>query len=379
MSHFDITKAQPTAWSILSRSFQAGRVASTYLFCGHEGVGHWPLAITFAALMNCEHPVQTDDPEQPVQPCRQCRNCRMVFGLNFEGLYIAVPVPPSPRKKFEDIIEFTNEVVEAKREDPFHRIVSTASTTLPIDMAREIASHLSRKPTVGITRVVLFYQMEKMRVASADALLKLIEEPPPGTVLILTTERPEMLLPTIQSRSQIIRLTRIPEPMIEEYLVSTYEISEKRARLVSRLSEGVMSKAVELAGEEDDETISRRAVAMLLFKSLFKESGAGVISRELDMVNTNNRDEVRDLLLMWQSLIRDCHYFAATGAEEGLTNVDFIPEIKQLSSYFSNLALAGALVDHIKNTLADFARNVHIQTALAALTLKLQMSVKAAG
>ncbi|MGD8922944.1 MAG: hypothetical protein PVH24_06815, partial [Candidatus Zixiibacteriota bacterium] len=93
----------------------------------------------------------------------------------------------------------------------------------------------------------------------------------------------------------------------------------------------------------------------------------------------NNRDEVRDLLLLWQSLIRDCHYFAASGEEEGLTNVDFIPEIKQLSSYFSNLALAGALVDHIKNTLADFARNVHIQTALAALTLKLQMSVKAAG
>jgi hypothetical protein len=140
-----------------------------------------------------------------------------------------------------------------------------------------------------------------------------------------------------------------------------------------------MSRAIELAGEEDDETISRRAVAMLLFKSLFKEGGAGVISREFDMVDTNNRDEVRDLLLLWQSLIRDCHYFAASGEEEGLTNVDFIPEIKQLSSYFSNLALAGALVDHIKNTLADFARNVHIQTALAALTLKLQMSVKAAG
>ena len=368
---------QPNAWSILSRSFKSGRVSSTYLFTGEEGLGHWPLAIEFAALLNCLDPQETGDTDAPVRPCRECRHCRTVYELNFEGLQLVVPVPP--HKKLDDAIDLTSEIIAEKKMEPFKRLTSAANTSIPIDMAREVSKRLSRKSSDGITRVVLFYQMERMRASSADALLKLIEEPPPDTVLILTAERPEMLLPTIQSRAQKIRLRRLPDSLVSEYLVEKYGLSGVRATLIARLSQGVPGRAIDLTDSEDEDSTSRRAVGMLLFKSLFKEPGWSVLSQMQDMVNLGNRGEVADMLHLWQLLLRDGHYYAVTGEESGLINVDFAPELKQISPALADPQRVGQMVQSIKNTLADSARNVHIQTALAALSLKLISIVRTAG
>ena len=288
-----------------------------------------------------------------------------------------VPVPP--HKKLEEAIDSTSETIAEKKAEPFKRLTSAANVSIPIDMAREVAKRLSRKSSDGITRIVLFYQMEKMRTSSADALLKLIEEPPPDTVLILTAERPEMLLPTIQSRSQKVRLRRLPDSLIAEYLVEKYELSQTRATLIARLSQGVPGRAIDLTDTEDEDSTSRRAVGMLLFKSLFRDPGWSVISQMQDMVNLSNRGEVTEMLNLWQLLLRDAHYYAATGEESELVNVDFAPELKQLSPALSDPQIAGQMVQSIKNTLADSARNVHIQTALAALSLKLIAIVRTAG
>jgi DNA polymerase-3 subunit delta' len=332
--------------------------------------------VTFAALLNCLDPQYTGEADRPVQPCRKCRHCRAIFDLAFEGLFLAVPIPP--HKNMDEAIDLTNQLVAEKKKEPFRIPTSSANMSIPIDVAREIARRLSRKAGDGITRVVLFYQMEKMRTQSADALLKLIEEPPPDTVLLLTAERAEMLLPTIRSRSQIINLRRLPEPIITDYLKENYGLSDSRATLLSRLSDGVMGRAVELAGSDDEDHLSRRAVGMLLFKSLFNEPGPNVISLVTEMVNVNNRGEAEELLRLWLSLIRDCHYYTATGADTDLINIDFTAELKQLSQRLGEVRLADAMVGIIKNTLADFRRNVHIQTALAALSLKLKAAVAAA-
>lgn len=375
MNHFDIYKAQSKAWSILSRSFQTGRVASTYLFHGKEGLGQWPLAVSFTALLNCLEPVKTSDENHPFYPCGSCRNCRNVFALNFEGQFFVAPVGPS--KKFSDVIDMTNEFLEVKRAEPL-RLTSAATTlNVPIDMARDVKKKLSLRGGEGITRVALFYRMELMRTASADALLKLIEEPPPDTVIILTADRPESLLPTIQSRSQCIRMDRVPPELIADYLKDNYGVADKKALLLARISEGLPGRAVEMAeaGEEDDS--SSRAIGFLLYKSLFIEKAPGAVALITELVNDRNRSEAEELLRLWQSLIRDCAYYAVSNDKEGLVNIDFTAEIPRLAGYFTDSALAAKLTADIKNTLADFKVNVHIQAALAALAIKLANKINA--
>ncbi len=375
MNHFEITRAQAKAWSILARSFSSQRVASTYLFYGREGLGDWSLAVEFAALLNCSKPAP--DAEEPAicYPCGECPACRSIRNLNHESLHFVVPIPK--HKKDDEAIDLTNEILEQKRKEPLRLLDSTAATNIPIGLAREVRKNLSRRAGEGMTRVVVFYQMEKMRTSSADALLKLIEEPPPNTVIILTASRPEALLPTLQSRSQKIRLERPPEQMTIDYLQSAYDLSETQARLATRISGGVPGVALELAGQVDSEESGRRGVGLLLFKSLFAERGARVVSQMIELINFTDRGEVEDILRLWQSLIRDCACHATTGDEDDLVNVDYTPEIKRLSPRFGDSSVASQMTEEIKNTLADLKLNVHIQAALVALALKLRCAVEA--
>ncbi len=375
MNHFDITQAQPKVWSILSRSFSNKRTASTYLFHGREGLGQWPLAISFAALLNCLKPVKAEETGL-IFPCGKCRPCRSIYALNFEGLHFALPI--SSHKNSDEMIDLTNELLEQKRQEPFKLFLSAQAVTIPIAMAREIKRTLTRKAPKGIRRVVLFYRMEKMKASSADALLKLIEEPPGDTVIILTADRPEALLPTIQSRAQKIRFDRVPEAVAAGYLMSNCGVKENRARLVVRICEGNVGQALEMVSSDEEDDGSSRAVGQLLFRSLFTEPKPEVVALITELIKDRDRGAAESLLGLWQSLIRDCAYYADTGDGDDLVNIDFAEELKRLARFFEKSRLAAAMTDNIKKALADLQVNVHIHISLVALVLKLRSHMPAA-
>lgn len=361
---------------ILSRSFERGRKAGTYLLFGPEGTGRWLLAVSFTALLNCDKPVRLDGDETVLAPCGECRNCRNIFALGFEGLYIAVPIPPHENKP-EKAVDLTNEVIEIKRHEPFAIIKAEASTLIPISMTRFIGQQLSRKSSEGIKRVVVIYRMEKMLPTVADALLKMIEEPPMDTTIILITGNPDSLLPTIQSRSQRIKVSPLSNDVIENYLIERHKLSDNRAKLLARIAEGSIGRAVDAIEGSDDEA-SQRGVALLLFKSLFLDNGADTLAAMSEVLNPKDRGEAEELLRLWQLLIRDCAGVAVSGEDEDVVNVDFGPDIKKLSGYFRASALAACMTSDIKNTLADLRLNVHIQGALMALALRLKAHITAA-
>jgi DNA polymerase III delta prime subunit len=393
-NRFDIARGQIRAWTILARAHATGRVASTYLFYGPEGVGAWALAVEFAALLNCEAPLGSPDQPETRRPCGECRTCRSVFGLNFEGLHILAPIPPykvsvsegdgvdggAPvvsSRKDRDVFDLTNDAIEQKRREPFSLLDRTRSISIPIELARKIKKHLAISGQAGITRVVLFYQMESMRLASADALLKMIEEPPAGTVILLTAVRPESLLPTILSRAQKIRLERLPEPMIVEYLKERYSVSEKTALQLSRVSERSLGRAIASALAVDGEEADPRPVALMMFKTLLAEPVTEVAAQMSELLDFKDRGAAENLIRLWQSFVRDCAYLSGTSDETNLVNVDFQVEIRDLSPRFSDPAVVERIVNTTKNTLADLALNVHIQPALVAMALKLKADLEA--
>lgn len=373
MTPFDISKLQSKAWANLAKSYESGRVAGTYLFHGREGVGRWALAISLAALLNCEKPNRSDGEKAPLLPCGRCRACRNIFSLNFEGFYFALPIPP--HKSFDEAIELTTEVLSLKRAEPFKILAPSANTNIPIAVARDIKKRLSRKASAGTVRLVLFYQMEKMLPASADALLKLIEEPPDNTVIVLIARRPESLLPTIQSRALKVRLSRVPENAIENYLTEKYGLSDKKAALPARLCDGSLGSAIEMTKAHQEEDSSQRAVGFLLFKSLLSDSSPEVVSHIADFLGPRDKGQAENLLVLWQSLTRDCANYAISVNEEEVINIDFLSEIKKLAGCFAGSQLSFRMVDNIKIALADMQRNVHIHGALAALALRVKANM----
>lgn len=366
MTLSNIAAIQPKAWSILKRSYAANRVASTYLFWGREGLGQWQLALSFAALLNCEK-----SRESSQSPCGECSHCRQIAALSFPGLHIVVPI--GSHKNTNEGIDLTNAVLDEKRAEPFRIGASAGQLTIPVDMAREVRAKLSLKAEPGIKRVVLFYQMEKMLHASADALLKMIEEPPLDTTLILTAASPDMLLPTIQSRSQKIRLDRISDDVIQRYLTEQYSVDDAKALRLARLSEGNLGVALNMIGGDDDgDELSQRAVGFLLFKSMMLDSGPTTTAHIVDLLGANDRSQAEEMLRLWQTLIRDCTHYASTGDPEQIVNSDFQPDIIKFAQPFERADVASSVTTEIKNTLADIRLNVHIPTAIAALVLRLQ-------
>jgi DNA polymerase-3 subunit delta' len=374
---FEINQVQPRAWDILARFFENDRVAGAYLFHGSEGRGQIYLALSLAALLNCEKPRSIEGVAGRVLPCGECSACRTIYDLNFEGLLVAVPIPS--HKNESEAVDLTNEYLDRLRQDLFPVPSAAKHTSLPIAAARSMKHRLSMKSQGGVIRVAIFYQMERMLPASADALLKLIEEPPPNTVIILTAQRPDLLLPTIQSRTQPIRLDRVPAALIEQHLCRQYEVAPKTAALVARVCDGSIGGAVDLARGDSDQAASSRAVGFLMFKSLLVDDGPNLLSQLAELVNPRDHSEVEHLMKLWQSLIGDCAGYAINGEEADVVNIDFIAEIERLSEPFQRPLLAAEMLDQIKITLADLRRNVHIQGALMALALRLKACLKVAG
>ena len=372
MIPFDISQFQPRAWTIISRSYKADRIAGTYLFHGSKGCGDWAMAVSVTALLNCSSPNEIS--ENNVLPCGDCHNCRKIFNLTFENLYFAFPLPP--HKKEDEAIEYITQILEEKREDPFKAQTFSSNTTIPIALARDIKKSLSRKADKDITRVVIFEKMELMRTSSADALLKMIEEPQPNTVIILTSNRPEFLLPTIHSRAQKIKLDRTKPEVLEEYLKEHYEISDIKAKLLSKISEGYPGNAIEFIDHDHDNESSKRAIGFYLFKSLVNQQSYDICAHLNEMLDQRDRLAASNLLIFWQSLIRDCASYLIDQNENELINVDFTEEIKKLSTKFNNPQTVLEMAEQIKITLADLRRNVHIQGALTAVVLKLKANLE---
>ena len=374
LSNFNIEDFQPQAWKIISRSFQSDRLSGTYLFSGPDGCGRWALAISLAMLINCEHP-DKDKKTNYIHPCGECDQCRKIIGFNFEGLYVAAPLPP--HKKTDDIIDLTNQFIEFKKEEQFAIPTSTSNLTIPIDVARGIKKKLNTRPSTGMRRVVIFYQMEKMREASADALLKLIEEPPSDSVIILITEKTERLLPTIQSRSQKINLKRTSFEKVAKYLTEKYDVPSSKADLVARISQGITGQAISLLETGEESGKLRRGVGFLLFKSLLEDNSPQIIARLTENIGARNRGDAEELLRMWQSFIRDCSGLAISNDENGLTHVDMKAELTRLATNFTSPQLGNNMTQYIKIALADLRRNVHIHGALVALVLRIKTEFKA--
>ena len=310
------------------------------------------------------------------KPCGSCSNCVHIFNLNFDVLKIVLPIPPH-ENKLDKAIDFTLEAIQLKKKEPYTLLTSAKTTNIPISLAREIKKKLALRHDKGQIRVVLFYKMEQMRKDSADALLKMIEEPPADTVIILIADKPDSLLPTIQSRSQKIKIPMVSSEHIKEYLIDNFDITDYQASLLSKISDGSIGQALvylESIGKEEN---NRRSVYFLIFKSLFNESGADILAYMNDLLNLRDRSETLAMLRLWQMLIRDSANFAVMQDENEIFNIDFDSEIKELASFFKSSELSLQMAEAIKITLADLERNVHIQGALMALGLKLKAHIHA--
>ncbi len=358
---------QAVAKKILRNSFNRERVASTYLFYGKDGIGKWPMAIWLAALLNCDERIQNEN-GTVVDPCGKCRHCRQILNYSFPEMHFALPLPP--HRSETEFVDLTLEFLNTKREEPFAIIQSSRQLSIPIKTAREIKRRTAIRPEKGLTRVILFYGMENMLPASADSLLKLIEEPPPETVIILTARDPESLLPTIQSRAQKIAFKPLSVEEIAGYLEQKYGITSKRGLLLARLADGSIGRAVAMMDEEEEN--SARQVSFLMFKSLFHRDTASAISAINELLQPRNRGATEQTLGHWQSFVSDIIQLKYVGNDADIVNVDLKKELEALAGKIGRSDSFSEITGLIAEITGGLRRNIHIRPAMIDLSFRMR-------
>ena len=233
----------------LVKDAQGGTVPHAMLFCGPEGTGKLQTAIAFARYLLCR------DKGNASESCGTCPSCVKMDKLVHPDLHFVFPVINKSKTAgrstvSDDEIKTWRETVLEQQyfgfEDWLTAIdAENKQASIFVTESEQIMSKLSLKSVEGGYKIMIIWHAEKMNQQCANSLLKLLEEPPAGTVFILTTDTPEQMLETILSRTQRIDFKRIPEQEISERLQGPrYQLDPDTAQKIAHLSGGSWLKAM---------------------------------------------------------------------------------------------------------------------------------------
>lgn len=236
---------QDEAKQRLIREAKEGKIAHARLFCGPEGIGKLPLAIAYARYLSCQNPGEDD-------ACGTCPNCMKYNKLAHPDLHFVFPVI---KIKSKDTVsdDFLPEWRELLSQTPYFNLniwlkemgAENQQAQIYVKESDEIIRKLNLKSSQGGYKIMIIWLPEKMNVECSNKLLKLLEEPPSQTIFLLISEEPDMLLTTIQSRTQRFNLYGIEENQIAQKLTLQYGILEQEAIDIAHRSEGNFLKALE--------------------------------------------------------------------------------------------------------------------------------------
>ena len=239
-----ILQSQKVVWEQLKRITASYRLGNAYLFYGPPGNGKEYIAAKFAQMLNCEKELGSI--------CGKCPSCKRAEILQHENINLVFPLPTPNNKSSASVDEFDKSNVDTivdnirrKSENPFHKIRVPNASRILIQSIRALRRKLYLKTQSSGRKVVLVYDAHLLNSGmgeAANAFLKILEEPPTNTTIILVTDHMELLLPTILSRCQKINFPKLNNKYLEDWCRAN-KVKKAYVPLIIGLSERDVHKA----------------------------------------------------------------------------------------------------------------------------------------
>jgi DNA polymerase III subunit delta' len=334
---------------VLKRILAAGRLPGALLFVGEEGIGKKLFALEVARALNCRTPTADG-------PCGTCSACKRIPRINY-------PETALTHDDWKQILW---------TDHPDVGIVVPPRRDLYVDQMRQIELEANYRPFEGKARVFLIDEAEKLNRSSTNALLKILEEPPPTSHIILITSRPALLLETIRSRCQMIRFSPLTPAEIEQYLLQNKLADRNSASLLARVANGSIGRA--LSG--DLETFKDQRSAMLsVLKALAGKPDEAQLLRVSEQLNeAQYKDEFEERLDVLETLIRDVWMLSLNGSRDQLVNEDLFAELNEISGQI-NPDRAADWILQVEDLREQLVVNVNRKIATDGLFLAMAAPV----
>jgi len=354
----------------LIAAINGNHVAHAQLFLGNEGSANLALALAYSRYINCED-------KQPHDSCGKCISCNQFNKLTHPDLQMVFPMAalekigkdelkPHLLKQFRAFVQ--QQGYGGLQEWGVFIGAENKQFNIPVDEGRSILQNIAMKPYLSPYKIVLIWLPELMNNATANAILKVLEEPPAQTLFLLVANDYEKLLATILSRCQMVKVKAFSNAETEQYLLSKALCDTEKAKKIAKMAGGNLNKATFLSGEVQDDNY---AVFTTWMRLCFSRKFADLLPFCEDL-SKKGRENLKGLLHYSMQILRDSlitSFEANALVKQDETELKFIHNFaKQL-----NLDKAEVIYHLLNEAFTHIERNGNAKIVLFDTSVKISL------
>lgn len=358
----------------LIQEVSEGRIPHAQLICGPEGVGKFPLALAYARYLSCTNRSATD-------ACGTCPSCVKFNKLVHPDVHFVFPIVKSAKGKREVCNDYIVEWRKFVLNNPYFNLnhwlnAIDAENSQAIIYAKEsdeITKKLSLKSSEGGFKITIVWLPEKLHPVCANKLLKLLEEPPEKTIFLLVSEAPEMILPTIQSRTQRFNIRKINEGSIAQVLQEKYGIQQTDSLSIAHLANGNFIKALETIHLNEENQLFFELFVNLMRLSYQRKIKEMKLWSE--QVASMGRERQKNLLNYCQRMIRENFIYNLRRKELTYMTIDEQNFATRFAPFVNERNVMG-IMDELSEAQQHIEQNVNAKMVFFDFSLKMIVLLK---
>lgn len=360
--------------SILLKEAKNERISHAQMFLGDEGCGKLPLARAFAQYLLCESPSKKD-------ACGTCSSCIKVSHLTHPDVHYVYPVVKSAAEKVaisDDRREMWNKFL---LENPYCNLnmwqeytgEMSKNAQIGVQESRSILKKLSLKSYSGKYKIMIVWLPEKMNNSAANKLLKILEEPPESTLFFLICESVDLILPTIISRTQTIKVPSLNGDEVEGYLKSHNLAEADTAQSIASLTQGNLTEAI-LMTQGDAANTNYFESFVSLMRAAYSIDALALMEIA-DVLASYDRENQKNFLKYGLHMFRESLIFNYLG--EGKVNVKNEEKafLNKFACFINNQNIS-ALQSEFDQSIYHIDRNANAKLLFSDLVIKLTKLIK---
>ncbi|WP_295648161.1 hypothetical protein [uncultured Mucilaginibacter sp.] len=349
----------------LVNTVKENRVSHAQLFLGPEGSGSLALAVAYAQYVSCEDKQENDS-------CGVCSSCRKYQKLVHPDLHFSYPF--FAKKSDETALNYIEEWRDAFLANLYLSLdiwrsylqAENKQANINIAECHQIIKKLGFKPFESPYKILILWLPEYLD-KEGNALLKIIEEPQPNTLFLLVAQNQDQILNTILSRTQLVKIPRLKDEVIKEYLIAEHNQTEHAATEIAFLSSGNLTEALAMLGENEN---SFHDMFVNWLRMCYANKKGSDILSFVDELAKIGRENQKNFMRYGISYIRECCMILA-----GASNLVHLPadelDTAQKMTKVMSLPMAEAIGNILEKAHYHVERNANPKILFLDVSLQL--------